>query len=244
MSIWKGNFAPPLGSLSNLIDLRIFGCNKLRYALSLNLAQTLESLLLLSVKDCKMMEGLIPYDVVVVEEASSAATSFSKCISPSSRIFCNLQMLEIQHCSGVFLFPLRLAQSLVQLGGLWIQECEYMEVIVRGEEGEAEKGEDTMSLRTLFPRLHTIQLVKLPNLTSFCSVVGAGEVVAPILLLPSLLIVHVYDCPCLTRLPLGSQSSLNLEVVMGEKEWLEGLMWDDEKSKTRFIPRLRHYDGI
>ncbi|KAK1304531.1 Disease resistance protein [Acorus calamus] len=243
MSIWKGDSVPPLGSLSNLTYLSVSGCDKLRYALSLSLAQTLESLERLYVHDCKTMEGLIPYDVVVVEEASSSATSFRKSISPFSRIFCNLRHLDIQHCLGVFLFPLRLAQNLVHLEGLCIAFCNRMEVIVRGEEGEAEKGEDIVSAEgILFPRLREVKLGELPNLTSFCSVVGAGEAFAPVQLLPSLLKVHVHDCPRLTKLPLGSQSSPNLEMIKGEKEWLEGLVWDDEKSKTRFIPCFEVYE--
>ncbi|KAK1304532.1 Disease resistance protein [Acorus calamus] len=243
MSIWKGDSVLPLGSLSNLTFLDVTKCNELRYALSLSLAQTLESLEELYVYDCKMMEGLIPYDVVVVEEASSAATTFRKSISPFSRIFCNLRHLDIQHCLGVFLFPLRLAQNLIHLERLSIAFCNRMEVIVRGEEGEAEKGEDIVSGEgILFPRLQEVELGELPNLTSFCSVVGAGEAFSPVQLLPSLLKVHVHDCPRLTKLPLGSQSSPNLEMVKGEKEWFEGLVWDDEKSKTRFIPLFEVYE--
>ncbi|KAK1279267.1 hypothetical protein QJS04_geneDACA014867 [Acorus gramineus] len=210
MSIWKGDSVPPLGSFSNLIELKLIECNELKYALSPNLAQRLESLEDLHVKDCNMMKGLI---------------------SPSFHGFCNLRILTIENCSGfIHLFLLQVAQSLVELERLYIEGCEHMEVIVRGEGGDIE------SEKILFPRLKEVQLKRQPNLTSFCSVVGAGQAFASVLLLPSLSKVYVFDCPRLTRLPLGSHSSPNLEKIEGEKEWLEGLVWDDEESKTRFIP--------
>ncbi|KAK1280039.1 hypothetical protein QJS04_geneDACA021265 [Acorus gramineus] len=205
MSIWKGDSVPPLGSFSNLIELKLIECNELKYALSPNLAQRLESLEDLHVKDCNMMKGLI---------------------SPSFHGFCNLRILTIENCSGfIHLFLLRVAQSLVELERLYIEGCEHMEVIVRGEEGEA-------GSERIFPRLQEVCLRWLPNLTSFCSVVGAGQAFAPVLLLPSLSKVYVFDCPRLTRLPLGSHSSPNLEKI-----WLKGLVWDDEEEEDDEIDK-------
>ncbi|KAK1283887.1 Disease resistance protein [Acorus calamus] len=160
ISIWKRDSMPPLGSLSNLTELNVQYCNKLRYLLSLCLAQRLDRLELLVIIGCDVMEKLISVeDEKVVVQSSEVAerltsVSFSMCISPLYLIFSNLRELYISDCPGFrSLFSIGLAQNLMQLESLTVYRCLQMEVILKGEVGEIENEEESVrGKRILFPR--------------------------------------------------------------------------------------------
>ncbi|KAK1260140.1 hypothetical protein QJS04_geneDACA018090 [Acorus gramineus] len=249
ISIWKTDSMPPLGSLSNLTELNVQYCNKLRYLLSPCLAQRLDRLELLVIIGCDIMEKLISVeDEKVVVQSSAVAerltsVSFSRCISPPYLIFGNLRELYISDCPGFCsLFSIGLAQNLMQLESLTVYRCLQMEVILKGEDAEIENEEESeRGKRILFPRLVKIDLGYLPKLTCLCSVKGGstnlcdGEAFTS-LLLPSLENIKVEYCQQLTRLNMGSQSSQHLKLIRGSKAWFEGLVWDDENSRSHFHP--------
>lgn len=57
------------------------------------------------------------------------------------------------------------------------------------------------------------------------------------LLLPSLKLIDVGNCPNLRKLPLNSNSATNtLESIEGEFMWWEGLEWEDDNLKAHFQP--------
>ncbi|KAK1281134.1 hypothetical protein QJS04_geneDACA019894 [Acorus gramineus] len=99
------------------------------------------------------------------------------------------------------------------------------------------RGEEEVEFDSLLPSLVSIELNDLPRLTSFFS--DGGSLAPTAFSLPSLKHIFVKDCPQLTKLPLGPQSSPKLEWIEGNKEWLEGLVWDDENSRSRFQPLLK-----
>ncbi|KAK1281130.1 Disease resistance protein [Acorus gramineus] len=231
--IWKrGSMPPPVGSLSNLKEINVSVCNKLRYLLTPTLAQRLERLEVIHIQQCEGIEGLISLEDEE-EEGEPSSISLSKSVAPSSPIFCNLRIFEIIHCPGFCTpFPMGLAQSLVRLEKLQISMCFRMEAIIL-------RGEEEVEFDNLFPSLVQIELHDLPKLTSFFS--DGGSLTSTALLLPSLERITIQHCPQLTKLPLGPQSSPNLKEIWGSrKEWLEGLVWDDENSRSRFQPLLQH----
>ncbi|KAL1221260.1 putative disease resistance protein [Cardamine amara subsp. amara] len=56
---------------------------------------------------------------------------------------------------------------------------------------------------------------------------------------PCLQKIYVYRCPNLKKLPLYSKSGKHGEngliITYKEKEWIEGVEWEDEATKTRFL---------
>ncbi|KFK40592.1 hypothetical protein AALP_AA2G015600 [Arabis alpina] len=81
-----------------------------------------------------------------------------------------------------------------------------------------------------FPKLVKLELRDLPKLKSIYW--------SP-LPLPCLKDVFVGKCPNLKKLPLDSQSCSDgengLVIRYEEKEWIEGVEWEDEATKTRFL---------
>ncbi|KAK1257295.1 putative disease resistance protein [Acorus gramineus] len=78
----------------------------------------------------------------------------------------------------------------------------------------------------LFPKLKYIRLLDLPKLESICE--------HP-LLFPSLKKLRVSRCPHLKKLPLEINSAPDLKKIKGEQEWWDGLVWDDELIKQKFV---------
>ncbi|XP_058071057.1 uncharacterized protein LOC131220104 [Magnolia sinica] len=140
-SIWKGS-VPPLGSLHHLEEVRVVHCKRLRYLLSLALAERLQQLKLLHIWECEKMETLIGVEVEESTSASLLSSSGSSqseltCLPhslPHGRMFPNLQTLHISKCNGLQnLFSLSVAQGLLQLECLSIIDCKGMEVIIAKE---------------------------------------------------------------------------------------------------------------
>ncbi|KAK1257279.1 hypothetical protein QJS04_geneDACA024109 [Acorus gramineus] len=99
-----------------------------------------------------------------------------------------------------------------------------MKKLIDGEDGVVEDEASTLALS--FPKLKSIALFHLPKLESICE--------HP-LLFPSLKKLSVSICPHLKKLPLEINSAPDLEEIEGEQEWWDGLVWDDELIKQKFV---------
>ncbi|KAF5195759.1 Disease resistance protein rps5 [Thalictrum thalictroides] len=109
------------------------------------------------------------------------------------------------------------------LQSLYIVNCGGLEEIISSsEEFGVAYDENT------FSKLKTLALLDLPNLQSICSMNA--------LPFQSLETIHVRRCPKLRRLPLDSNSAKNtLKKTQGDEEWWDGLEWENETIKARFI---------
>ncbi|CAH2048041.1 unnamed protein product [Thlaspi arvense] len=78
-----------------------------------------------------------------------------------------------------------------------------------------------------FPKLVSLTLDNLPMLKNiYCRPLP----------LPCLEEINVTKCPNLKKVPLDSQSGENgLIINYREKEWIEGVEWEDEATRTRFL---------
>jgi hypothetical protein len=70
------------------------------------------------------------------------------------------------------------------------------------------------------PRLQSLQLWELPELTCVCGGV-----------LPSLKNLKVRGCRKLRKIPVGVNENSPLVITNGERLWWDNLMWDDESIK-------------
>ncbi|KAJ4865792.1 Disease resistance protein (NBS-LRR class) family [Raphanus sativus] len=88
----------------------------------------------------------------------------------------------------------------------------------------------------LFSKLYCLWLFYLPKLKNIYW--------SP-LLLPSLEEIKIVGCPNLKKLPLSSQSGKQGEdgliIRYREDEWIEGVEWEDEPTKTRFLSSSLKY---
>ncbi|XP_058071062.1 disease resistance protein RPS5-like [Magnolia sinica] len=232
-SIWKGS-VPPLGSLHHLEDLDVEYCKRLRYLVSPTLAQRLQQLKQLSIEGCEKMEKLIG---VEVEESTSASLLSSSGSSqsermcplhslPDGRMFPNLRTLYISKCGLQNLFSLSVAQCLWKLQRLSIINCNGMEAII------AKEADDEVVDQGMLPRLRTLDLSGLEQLTSFYQGVGI------LFDWPSLEYLEVRLCQNFKKIQMGPHSAPNLKRIESTKEWLEEVEWEDESLKARIQPLL------
>ncbi|XP_058072688.1 probable disease resistance protein At4g27220 [Magnolia sinica] len=233
-SIWKGAVPPP-GSLHHLEDLDVEYCKRLRYLVSPALAQRLQQLKQLSIEGCEKMEKLIGVEVEESTSASLLSSSGSRqseltCLPhslPHGRMFPNLQTLHISRCDGLQnLFSLSVAQGLLQLEYLSIIDCKGMEVIIANE------ADNEVVDQGMLPRLRTLDLWGLEQLTSFYQGVGV------LFDWPSLEYLEVQLCQNFKKIQMGPHSAPNLKRIESTKEWLEEVEWEDESLKARIQPLI------
>ncbi|KAJ8755661.1 hypothetical protein K2173_022256 [Erythroxylum novogranatense] len=128
------------------------------------------------------------------------------------------------HHLHVWLCPLKDVSWLVYAPSLQILSlclCD-MDAVIRGDSGSVEIEESS----AIFSSLTDLILEKMPEL----KYIHRG-----VLTFPCLTKVYIFGCPKLRRLPLDSRSAVNsLKEIRGEKDWWEGLHWDDEAAKHMF----------
>ncbi|KAF5202255.1 Disease resistance protein, partial [Thalictrum thalictroides] len=135
--------------------------------------------------------------------------------------FRKLRFVYLEECDAIVEITWLLLVPNLQL--LWIEDCGGLEEIISSSE-EFGVAYD----KNTFSNLKTFVLKGLPNLQSIC-----GMNALPF---PSLETIHVRRCPKLRRLPVDSNSAKNtLKKIKGEEEWWEGLEWENETIKARFI---------
>ncbi|XP_076916105.1 putative disease resistance protein At1g61300 [Bidens hawaiensis] len=118
--------------------------------------------------------------------------------------FCNLTSITIWRCPSLLnLFPLSIAQGLVNLRDIDIDNCKSLLVVIsKGDEGTTRSETELVDTNIVFP-LTNIKLLNLPKLESFYS----GH---SIIKYPYLENMMVIDCPNMKRWSYGENHIPNI----------------------------------
>ncbi|XP_058106039.1 probable disease resistance protein At4g27220 [Magnolia sinica] len=135
----------------------------------------------------------------------------------------NLRRIWVDECEKLrSLFSSSMVEQLHQLEELTIMKCFQMKEIIAVDKLP----------HNSFPKLRVLRLVYLRELESICS---------QRFMFISLEEMKVISCPMLKKLPLFSSSIHEIKGnIEGEREWWEGLEWEDEKAKSLYT---RIYKG-
>jgi disease resistance protein RPS2 len=157
----------------------------------------------------------------------------------------NLQHLFISNCS--ILKDATWTTKLPSLECLYLKWCDEMEtLLIVGNDDEAldERLEGTsgggMQIHKeryhnyYFPKLKILHLTNLSSLKSISKPIFT-------LLFPSLKNLQVRKCPQLQNICLGPDSAKDLLAINGDQEWWDGLEWEDENTKSSFLPYFQQY---
>ncbi|XP_065850677.1 probable disease resistance protein At5g63020 isoform X2 [Euphorbia lathyris] len=126
--------------------------------------------------------------------------------------------LSLQDLSWVILVP--------NLTVLMVKCCEDMEEIISDARmGELSEGREDLKP---FAKLESLTLESLPNLESIYS---------KVLPFPCLKKIEVIECSLLRKLPVNSDCAKASEMIIeGEEEWWNDIQWEDDATKTTFVP--------
>ncbi|XP_076903535.1 uncharacterized protein LOC143558612 [Bidens hawaiensis] len=119
-------------------------------------------------------------------------------------------LLKVIKCDGLKkVFSVSVIEYFLHLEELYLANCLIMKEVIADVEGK-EYGEDVV-----FPQLHSIGLVNLPNLTSFCAGLFKFE-------FPSLEYLNLEVCPGMFTFSLGPLVTPKLNAIVlenGEQLW-------------------------
>lgn len=132
---------------------------------------------------------------------------------------CNFQHLEgiaLSECGQLRkVSPL---ERVPNLKALWLDNCDGLKELEIGKSGG-------------FLMLEKLFLEELENLESIGR--ASDNDVWNESTLPTLRILYVRECPKLKRLPVGMDKLPNLTTILGEEEWWQQIIWEDEAMETR-----------
>ncbi|CAA7015008.1 unnamed protein product [Microthlaspi erraticum] len=161
----------------------------------------------------------------------SKTVSLSPIDNPREPCFLSLSQVFILGCRC--LMELTFLMFASNLKKLHVGKANQLEDIINKEKA-CEGGESGI---VPFANLVSLQLERLPELKNiyWCP-----------LRFPCLKVLDVGDCPNLKKLPLHSQSGMHGEngliLKCNEKSWIEGVEWEDEATKTRFLSSCKLWE--
>lgn len=186
---------------------------------------SMEAVRELWMENCDHLESFLSADVVQALSAMGNLhnlwisnmenlSSFCKGVEDVTSFSC-LKHLVFDCCRNLIcLFP-----SALHFPNLEVLNIRFCDILERVFDSSA-LGEDTL------PRLTSLQLWELPELTSVCTGV-----------LPSLKNLKVRGCAKLRRIPVGVNENSPFVTTVGEQLWWDSLKWDDETIKRWLLFR-------
>ncbi|XP_057969159.1 disease resistance protein RPS2 isoform X2 [Malania oleifera] len=132
----------------------------------------------------------------------------------------NLRSITIWHCHK--LKNISWILQLPKVEAIYLFYCKEMECVIE----DAVDQENSAA----FPSLRTLSIRDLPELRSISQ---------QALAFPSLESFSVIDCPKLKMLPLKAHCISSLLTIYGNKEWWDGLQWNEASTKSAFFPHFK-----
>ncbi|GAV65996.1 NB-ARC domain-containing protein/LRR_8 domain-containing protein [Cephalotus follicularis] len=154
-------------------------------------------------------------------------------VTPSERSFHSLRYVHLSRCSKLRELT-RVIILAPNLNRLWVSGCDEMEEIISERKLVYEFPEVLGSFNP-FAKLESLRLFGLPQLKSIYP--------SP-LPFPRLTEMHFYGCPKLKKLPLNSNTTTGKDSqfqIEGKEEWFQELEWEDETTRTTFLPCFRPF---
>ncbi|KAI3785365.1 hypothetical protein L1987_44483 [Smallanthus sonchifolius] len=123
--------------------------------------------------------------------------------------------LKVIKCDGLMkVFSVSVIKHFLHLEELYLANCLVMKEVIADDEWKGYAGENAV-----FPQLHSLGLVNLPNVTSFCAGVFMVE-------FPSLEYINLEACPDMRTFSLGPLVAPKLNAIVlenGEQLWKDDL---------------------
>ncbi|KAJ9541950.1 hypothetical protein OSB04_028456 [Centaurea solstitialis] len=192
-------------------DIRIERCDALPSVIPSYAVGKMQKLEKIHIYSCKSLveifesEGGCCGSTKIIDDGSSTALAIPRTKYIDVPQLSNLKTLQILHCDSLeYVFTFSTLESLIQLQELYVTNCKAMKVIVKEEHGDQETM--TSAKVVVFPRLESIQLFSLPNLTGF--LLGTSE-----FHLPSLEDVVIKGCPQMTVFTSGHLKAPQLKNI-------------------------------
>ncbi|PAN28011.1 hypothetical protein PAHAL_5G124700 [Panicum hallii] len=165
-------------------------------------------------ENCDHLESLLSADEVQALSTVGNLSSLCKGVEDVTSFSC-LKHLLLYCCPKLlYLFPSAL--HFPNLKTLHIRFCDVLKRVF----DSSVLGEDTL------PRLQSLQLWELPELTCVCGGV-----------LPSLKNLKVRGCAKLRKIPVSVNENSPFVTTTGEQLWWDSLLWDDETIKRWLLFR-------
>ncbi|CAN7026037.1 unnamed protein product [Brassica oleracea var. botrytis] len=196
-------------------SLDIWNTNQEPYEIALPV--TMEKLRVFCIESCTISE-------IKMGRICTKSKTVSPLHNPTTPCFSSLFKVYILACNC--LRELTLLMFAPSLKSLVVRYANKLEDVINNEKAcEGEK-----SGIVPFPNLNRLVLDSLPKLKNIHW--------SP-LPFPCLMRIDVFRCPNLRKLPLDSRSGMHGENAFTlrytEKEWIDGVEWEDEATKTRFL---------
>ncbi|KAF6176524.1 hypothetical protein GIB67_007907 [Kingdonia uniflora] len=214
ISLVSNSFSHSLTVFPRLRVLSITGCEKLKYLFSTRVIGSLVQLEELYIFNCNHLEELVE------DYEFRSLTDTRVSVFP---IFRSLRKLKLAHCESMeYLFPVKMAVSLLQLQVLQIQSCPKMKSIFSVDTAGYKKAlkladyEEFMKYgrtenKMLPLELRNLELKDLPNLMDFCLVQKCY------LIVPFLEKLTIVKCPNLKTLNrIDLDGALQLKKITGD----------------------------
>ncbi|XP_077223296.1 disease resistance protein At4g27190-like [Tasmannia lanceolata] len=222
----------PLPTLAKLTRMSIWYCDRLNHVvITPNLLQRMQNLAELSVGSCENVEHLFvaPTENKLVLPKLQKLDLLSLLKMENMWIglptLQSLTELNISECKGLKeIFSSAQVKGLPNLAKLSVKYCGEVKKII--SEVEEVVGDENAML----PKLRSLELSGLQKLEHFY---------VRLLALHSLETTTIYSCPNLKKLPFGGPDSVpSLQKIKAEREWWDGLKWEEEEDsfKARLHP--------
>ncbi|KAK9291833.1 hypothetical protein L1049_019783 [Liquidambar formosana] len=190
----------------NLTLLEVTSCSDLRHIFTTSIAKSLVQLQGLYIWSCEMVEEIVENEGVVfpnlknleLESMSSMKEIWQDQYYAAS--FGKLRVLQVCNCESLtHVLTFAIAKSLVQIERIVVDNCKMMKVVIASEGEERDE--------TTFSQLNSLELINLPNLTSFWARSNTFS-------FPSLEEVLVEKCPKLKTFSDGILHTPKLHKVL------------------------------